>query len=148
MELCTFKQEMVHKGIVKLSKVCWEQLYSLYTSLSHALNNWYTLSGGWSSSVHAHIHLQRRWYSQLGTACLQVTSDDEQVLTPALLRCVSTSHQNPNHPCSHPPWTWDGGQPHNVRNMRLDHKLVNIMLCRSRQRHTFSMLYYCIVYTQ
>ena len=34
MELCTFKQEMVHKEIVKLSEMCWEQLCSLYFSVA------------------------------------------------------------------------------------------------------------------
>ena len=112
MEMCcTFEQAMVHTEVVKLlgEVVQFQSVWHLLCRTEHFC---YTLSGGWSrSSVHAHINLQRRWYSQLGTACLQGTSN--QVLTPAL-DCVSISLQKVSHPLLYPPWTWDGVQPVNV----------------------------------
>ena len=113
MEMCcTFEQAMVHTEVVKLlGEVV--QFQSVWQHLLCRTEHFcYTLSGGWSrSSVHAHINLQRRWYSQLGTAFPQGTSN--QVLTPDL-DWVSISLQKVSHPLLHPPWTWDGVQPDNI----------------------------------
>ena len=102
------------------------------------------------------MNLLRRWHCQLVTASLQATSVDEQVLTPAL-DWVSTSCQKTNHSLLHPAWTWDGVQPHTLVTCDkttnwwtscyvVYHTIVNG--CGSRQRHTFSILHYCIVYSQ